>query len=106
MEIIRTGDLEWIKYERTEVVVVAQVFTKIYGVGERYLSKPVLSLNLLIGPVPAQQWYLEGLRTLDDVRDRQNGIKLINHQDVCGYSSLGVAWLCDSHWRVFFEARS
>ena len=50
--------------------------------------------------------YLEGLCTLDDVRDRESGIKLSNHQEVCGYSSLGVAWLCDSHWRVFFEARS
>jgi DNA polymerase lambda len=34
MEIVRTGDLERIKYERTEDVVVAQVFTKIYGVGK------------------------------------------------------------------------
>ena len=34
MEIVRTRDLEQIKYERTEDVVVAQRFTKIYGVGE------------------------------------------------------------------------
>ena len=83
MEIVRTGDLERIKYERTEDVVVAQVFTKIYGVGERYFPKPVLPLIVLIGPVLARQWYLEGLRTLDDVRNRKNGIKLSNHQEVC-----------------------
>ena len=34
MEIVKTGDLERIKYERTEDVVVAQSFMKIYGVGE------------------------------------------------------------------------
>ena len=34
MEIVKTGDLERIKYERTEDTVVAQLFTKIYGVGE------------------------------------------------------------------------
>ena len=34
MEIVKTGDLERIKYERTEDVVVAMLFTKIYGVGE------------------------------------------------------------------------
>jgi len=39
-----------------------------------------------IGPVLARQWYLEGLRTLDDVRNRKSGIKLSNHQEVCGYS--------------------
>lgn len=33
MEIVKTGDLERIKYERTEDVVVAQLFMKIYGVG-------------------------------------------------------------------------
>ena len=35
-----------------------------------------------IGPVLARQWYLDGLRTLDDVRDRKNGIKLSHHQEV------------------------
>ena len=49
MEIVRTGDLERIKYERTEDVMVAQVFTKIYGVGQRYFSKPGLPLIVLIG---------------------------------------------------------
>ena len=31
----------------------------------------------------AHQWYLEGLRTLDDVRDRK---KLSPHQEVCDRS--------------------
>jgi len=83
MEIVKTGDLERIKYERTEDVVVAMLFTKIYGVGEWFLFKPEPSLILSIGPILARQWYLEGLRTLDDVRDRKNGIKLSPHQEVC-----------------------
>ena len=37
----------------------------------------------------AHQWYLEGLRTLDDVRDRKNGIKLSPHQEVCRSVLLG-----------------
>jgi len=41
---------------------------------------------LSVGPILARQWYLEGLRTLDDVRDRKNGIKLSPHQEVCGSS--------------------
>ena len=36
MEIVKTGDMQRIKYERTEDVVVDQLFTKIYGVGECY----------------------------------------------------------------------
>ena len=35
-----------------------------------------------IGPVLARQWYLDGLRTLDDVRDRKNDIELSHHQEV------------------------
>jgi len=90
MEIVKTGDLERIKYERTEDVVVAMLFTKIYGVGEWYLFKPEPSLILSIGPILARQWYLEGLRTLDDVRDRKNGIKLSPHQEVRVDSSRSV----------------
>lgn len=86
MEIVRTGDLERIKYERTEDVVVAQAFTKIYGVGKWYSLKSGPSLIWSIGQVLARQWYLEGLRTMDDVRDRKNGIKLSPHQEVCSYS--------------------
>ena len=59
---------------------------EIYDVSERYFPRPVLSFIMLIGPVLARQWYLEGLRTLDDVRNRKNGIKLSSHQEVCGYS--------------------
>ena len=82
MEIVKTGDLERIKYERTEDVVIAQLFTKIYGVGECYFFRPEPSLIFSIGPVLARQWYLDGLRTLDDVRDRKNDIKLSHHQEV------------------------
>ena len=46
----------------------------------------MLSLIVSIGPVLARQWYLEGLRTLDDVRNMKNGIKLSNHQEVCDCS--------------------
>ena len=72
--------------QRTESVVVDQVFTKVYGVRERYFPKPVLPFILSIGPVLARQWYLEGLRTLDDVRNRNHGIMLSSHQEVCGCS--------------------
>ena len=47
---------------------------------------PASSLIMFIGPVLARQWYLEGLRTLDDVRNRKNGIKLGTHQEVCDSS--------------------
>jgi DNA polymerase lambda len=96
MEIVKTGDLERIKYERTEDAVVAQLFTKIYGVGEVMSLQASIFLSFLsIGPVLARQWYLEGLRTLDDVRDRKNGIKLSPHQKVCVSSRSVVlgAWL-------------
>ena len=48
--------------------------------------------HLWIGPVVARQWYLDGLRTLDDVKNRKNGIKLSPHQEVCGYPFLALAW--------------
>ena len=38
--------------------------------------------HLSIGQILARKWYLEGLRTLDDVRDRKNDIKLSPHQEV------------------------
>ena len=88
MKIVKNGDLERIKYERTEDVVVAQRFAKIYGVGEGYFPRPVPSLIVMIGPVLARPWYLEGLRTLNDVRNRKHGIKLSSHQEVCGCSHL------------------
>ena len=52
MEIVRTGDLEWIKFERTEDVVVAQVFIKIYSVGEWYPLNPECSLIFVARPSP------------------------------------------------------
>ena len=41
---------------------------------------------MLICAVLARQWYLEGPRTLDDVRNSKHGIKLSSHQEVCGCS--------------------
>ena len=86
MKLVKNGDLERIKYERTEDVGAALVFTKIYGVGEGYFPRPVPSLIVLIGPVLARPYHLEGLRTLDDVRNGKHGIKLSSHQEVCGCS--------------------
>ena len=37
-------------------------------------------------PLLAREWNFEGLRTLDNVRNRKNGIKFSNHQEVCGCS--------------------
>ncbi|VDB90035.1 unnamed protein product [Peniophora sp. CBMAI 1063] len=66
MEVIRTGNLRRIKHERTEDIVVAQLFQGIYGVG----------------PAKAREWYLMGARTLDDLREGKFGIKLSDAQKI------------------------
>ncbi|KAJ3850719.1 DNA polymerase lambda [Lentinula lateritia] len=51
MEIIETGNLQRIAYERTEDVKVISLFTKIYGVGIQ----------------TATMWYARGCRTIEDL---------------------------------------
>ncbi|KAF8591655.1 Nucleotidyltransferase [Ramaria rubella] len=52
MEIIRTGELQRIKYTKTQDLTAMRIFSGIYGVG----------------PSTARKWYHQGLRSLEDVR--------------------------------------
>ena len=51
-----------------------RIFTGIYGVG----------------PAIAREWYQRGLRTLEDVKNRKDGVILNPHQEVNFYRSLGT----------------
>lgn len=83
MEIIETGDLRRISYEKTDDVEAINLFQGIYGVGMESTA-----LHLLIfwsvgtGRQIARMWYNNGCRTLDDVRARKGGIKLSQVQEV------------------------
>ncbi|THH19156.1 hypothetical protein EW146_g1962 [Bondarzewia mesenterica] len=66
MEIIQTGELRRIRYEKTDDVEVVKVLMGIYGVGQK----------------TAYMWYSAGCRTLDDVRQRRCGIKLSAAQEI------------------------
>ncbi|KAF8970645.1 hypothetical protein BDZ97DRAFT_1790287 [Flammula alnicola] len=65
-EILQTGDLQRIKYEKTKDVEVTQLFQGIYGVGQSI----------------AFQWYSAGCRTLDDVKAGKGGVKLTPVQEI------------------------
>lgn len=66
MEIINTGGLKRLEYERTEQTVVSEIFQDIYGVG----------------PQLATRWFSLGLRTLEDVAQEKFGIKLTAAQRI------------------------
>ncbi|EGO20224.1 hypothetical protein SERLADRAFT_452929 [Serpula lacrymans var. lacrymans S7.9] len=66
MEIIKTGDLRRIEYERTEDIEATTIFQGIYGVGRQI----------------ALMWYANGCRTLDDIKARKGGIKVSSVQDI------------------------
>lgn len=51
MEIIRTGDLQRIKYTNTEDVKTIKLFQGIYGVGEDLISLPLRELSTFNVPV-------------------------------------------------------
>ncbi|KAJ3501191.1 hypothetical protein NLJ89_g9450 [Agrocybe chaxingu] len=65
-EILQTGDLRRIEYEKTKDVEVTRLFQGIYGVG--------LSI--------AFQWYAAGCRTLEDLRAGKGGVKLSHVQRI------------------------
>ncbi|KAJ3762525.1 hypothetical protein EV360DRAFT_35487 [Lentinula raphanica] len=69
MEIIETGDLQRITYERTEDVQVVSVFTKIYGVGT-------------IGIQTATMWYARGCRTIEDLCNGVGDVTLNEGQKI------------------------
>ncbi|KAF8994880.1 hypothetical protein BDQ17DRAFT_1251265 [Cyathus striatus] len=66
MEIITTGNLSRIDYEKTEDVQVTRLFTGIYGVGQP----------------TAYKWYAAGCRTLDDLKAGKCGVKLTPAQEI------------------------
>lgn len=66
MEILETGALRRIEYERTEDVGVTRLFQGIYGVGQSTAFK----------------WYSAGCRTLDDLTAGKGGIKLNPVQEI------------------------
>ncbi|KAF8841652.1 hypothetical protein BDN67DRAFT_900977 [Paxillus ammoniavirescens] len=66
MEIIETGSLRRIQYEKTEDVAATKLFQGIYGVGRQ----------------TAFAWFASGLRNLDDVRARKGGLKLTAVQEI------------------------
>ncbi|KAJ3971993.1 hypothetical protein EV361DRAFT_908160 [Lentinula raphanica] len=66
MEIIETGDLQRITYERTEDVQVVSVFTKIYGVGIQ----------------TATMWYARGCRTIEDLCNSVGDVTLNEGQKI------------------------
>ncbi|KAG0706233.1 hypothetical protein DFH29DRAFT_798644 [Suillus ampliporus] len=68
MEIIETGNLRRIGYEKTDDVEAINLFQGIYGVGT--------------GRQIASMWYNNGCRTLDDVRAQKGGIKLSHVQEI------------------------
>ncbi|KAG9030907.1 hypothetical protein FRB95_003417 [Tulasnella sp. JGI-2019a] len=65
-EIIATGGLQRIQFEQTEEHKVCKVLCGIYGVGA----------------TTAYQWYRDGIRTLDDVRDGKGGLTLSENQKI------------------------
>ncbi|KAJ3749331.1 Nucleotidyltransferase, partial [Lentinula detonsa] len=66
MEIIETGDLQRIAYERTEDVKVVSIFTKIYGVGIQ----------------TATMWYARGCRTIEDLCNGLGDVTLNEGQKI------------------------
>ncbi|CAE7141748.1 unnamed protein product [Rhizoctonia solani] len=77
-EFIATGCLAKIAAQTTEDLAVARLFQGIYGVG----------------PQTAHSWYVRGLRTLADVRNRVDGITLSPAQE------LGLQYYTDLQRRM------
>ncbi|TFY61660.1 hypothetical protein EVG20_g6972 [Dentipellis fragilis] len=65
-EILETGELRRIEIEHTDDLDVVNLFQGIYGVGQHI----------------AYMWYSAGCRTLDNIRERKNGIKVSDVQEI------------------------
>ncbi|KAG6331664.1 hypothetical protein ID866_7425 [Astraeus odoratus] len=66
MEIINTGNLRRIEYERTDDVKVTRLFQGVYGVGR----------------ATAFMWYASGCRTLEDISARKESLQLSPAQEI------------------------
>ncbi len=77
-EILQTGELQRIKYERSEDVLVTRLFQGIYGVGE--IGHNFGSNNspdwVLPGQVTAFQWYARWMQEARGLEARKGGVKL------------------------------
>ncbi|XP_006455903.1 hypothetical protein AGABI2DRAFT_227537 [Agaricus bisporus var. bisporus H97] len=65
-EILQTGDLRRINFEKTDDVKVTRLFQGIYGVGKCQST--------------AFKWYSAGCRTLEDLRSQKGGVRLSSVQ--------------------------
>ncbi|KAJ1300645.1 hypothetical protein OPQ81_002295 [Rhizoctonia solani] len=77
-EFIATGRVAKIAAQTTEELAVTRLFQGVYG----------------IGPQTAHSWYVRGLRTLADVRNRADGIVLSSAQE------LGLQYYTDLQRRM------
>lgn len=95
MEIIETGKLRRIEYERTEDVAAVLLFQGIYGVGSFCIPSSIQREieQVFTGPKIARKWYTRGCRTLDDVRTRKGGIRLSEAQEIGLKYYEGTFWL-------------
>ncbi|KAG6907586.1 hypothetical protein DXG01_008343, partial [Tephrocybe rancida] len=66
MEIIETGGLRRIGYEKSEDITTTKIFQGVYGVGQ----------------ATAYQWYAAGCRSLTDVVAGKGGVKLTPAQEI------------------------
>ena len=94
-EILQTGQLRRIGYEKTEEVEISRLFQGIYGVGMIIHLFKIFVPNIThdLGQSIAHQWYLAGCRTLEDVRTGKGGVKMSTVQEIGlrfydGWSSL------------------
>ncbi|KAG8696623.1 hypothetical protein FRC09_008354 [Ceratobasidium sp. 395] len=83
-EFIATGCVAKIAAQTTEDIAVVRLFQGIYGVG----------------PQTAHNWYVRGLRTLADVRNRVGGIVLSKAQE------LGLEYYADLQRRMLRDEAS
>jgi DNA polymerase lambda len=87
MEIIKTGELRRIEYEKTEDVDVTSIFQGIYGVGVWiYLTlcskKHQCITHGHLGQLTAFKWYANGCRSLEDLKAGKGGVKLTAQQEI------------------------
>lgn len=97
MEIIETGNLRRIAYERTPDVAAMKIFMGIYDVGMSgtWLARLCTSrLINAVGKATAHQWFVSGCRTLEDVKAGKGGIELHSAQKI------GLQYYDGNHVRV------
>lgn len=86
MEVIKTGGLKRLQYERTESTAVTDLFYGIYGVGGSWHSDSTFVqrwiLKCVQGRQTAYKWFVHGCRTLEDLARQKNGVRLNEVQEI------------------------